>query len=100
MRIVAKKSSPCREYAALELQKYVRKISSCTILPEIEWTDALPNLLSDDVIVLGTLDELSLDTSDLFDPFVEDILDVCVENACGYIAGSLGLEKRQQWSDK
>ena len=88
MRIIAKKSSPCREYAALELRKYIRQISSCTLSPEIEWAEELPATLPDDAIVLGLLDELSLDTSDLFDTFMEDILDVRVENAHGYIAGS------------
>ncbi len=88
MKIIAKNCSPCREYAALELQKYVRRISACSLLPEIEWVTELPRALPDDAIVLGLLDELSLDTADLFDPFMEDILDVCVENGHGYIAGS------------
>lgn len=88
MKIIAKNSSACRRYAAEELQKYIRMISRCALSPEIEWVEALPNALPEDTIVLGLLDELSLDTSDLFDPFYEDILDVRVENGRGYIAGS------------
>ena len=34
------------------------------------------------------LDELSLDTSDLSDPFLEDIIDIDVTALEGYIAGS------------
>ena len=88
MKIITRNCTPCREYAALELQKYIRAISDCTLLPEIEWVGAIPTPPPDDAIVLGTLDELSLDTSDLQDAFMEDILDVCVENGRGYIAGS------------
>ena len=50
--------------------------------------DELPTQLPEDAIVLGLLEELSLDRSDLLDPFIEDILDVRVENGHGYIAGS------------
>ncbi len=88
MRIIAKNISQCRHYTALELLKYIRKISGCTLLPEVEWVTELPSELPDDAIVLGLLSELSLDQGDLFDPFIEDILDVHVENGHGYIAGS------------
>ena len=37
MKIIARNCTPCREYAALELQKYVRAISECTLMPEIEY---------------------------------------------------------------
>ncbi|MBE6630352.1 MAG: DUF4838 domain-containing protein [Ruminococcaceae bacterium] len=88
MRILAKNSSACRQYAAEELQKYIRKISNCDLLPEIEYVEELPTEIPEDAIVLGLLSELTLDESDLFDPFMEDILDVRVENARGIIAGS------------
>ena len=56
--------------------------------PTLEFVDELPTQLPEDAIVLGLLEELSLDRSDLLDPFIEDILDVRVENGHGYIAGS------------
>ena len=88
MRIIAKKDSACREYTALELLKYIRKISNCTLSPALEWVEELPREIPDDAIVLGLLSELGLDQSDLHDAFIEDILDVRVENARGYLAGS------------
>ena len=65
-------------YAAEELVKYIKLITRCEILPEIEYTDpASP--IKDGEIALALLDHLSLDTSDLNDPFVEDIIDIDIK---------------------
>lgn len=83
MKIFLSSRNETVEYAAEELKKYIVAMSRGRINPEI--TDSGD---SSSGIVLGTLDELSLDTSDLTDPFVEDIVDIKVKNAVGYIAGS------------
>ena len=88
MKILAKNSSPCRRYAAMELLKYIRRISACTLDPTLEFADELPITPPEDTIVLGLLEELDLERADLFDPFIEDILAVDVKDGCGYIAGS------------
>lgn len=75
-------------YAAEELQKYVMQLSIGKIVPQIIYVDKLPNIKQTDGIVLALLEELSLDMSDLQDAFIEDIIDIDVENGKGYIAGS------------
>jgi len=75
-------------YAAEELQKYVMQLSRGKIVPQIIYVDKLPNIKKTDGIVLALLEELSLDMSDLQDAFIEDIIDIDVENGKGYIAGS------------
>lgn len=88
MKILTVRDTETMRYAAEELVKYIRMISDCQIMPELAFVDALPEVLEADTVVLGLLEELSLDTSDLFDPFIEDILDIDVKNGCGHIAGS------------
>ena len=75
MKILTHHTSETVRYAAEELVKYVRLITKCEINPTIEYTDALPEK-EDGAIVLGLLGEMGLDTSDLSDPFVEDIIDI------------------------
>lgn len=89
MRILTNHRSETARYTAEELSKYVRLITNCEIMPTIEYTDTLP-ALCDDAVVLATLDELLLDTSDLSDPFIEDIIDVDVRKgrSMGYILRS------------
>lgn len=71
-------------YAAEELTKYIRMMTDCDVMPEITAEESA----AEDTITLGLLEDLLLDTSDLKDPFVEDILDIRVERGAGYIAGS------------
>lgn len=88
MKILTCRKTETAEYAAQELAKYIRHITRCQIMPEVVFADTYPALPCEDTIVLGSLDELSLSTADLSDPFIEDIVDIDVVNACGYIAGS------------
>lgn len=88
MRIITRAGSETLHYAATELLKYMRAMTDCALSPDIEYVEALPCERPDDAILLGLLSELSLDTSDLFDPFMEDILDIDIKNAVGHIAGS------------
>ena len=87
MRILTHLKTETARYAAEELSKYIRLITKCDIMPSIEYTEMLPELSEGDVI-LAHLGELSLDISDLSDPFIDDIIDVDIKNCSGYIAGS------------
>ena len=87
MKILTHLKTETARYAAEELLKYIKLITKCAIVPEIEYTEGVPTL-TDDAIVLAHLDDLSLDISDLSDPFIEDIIDVDIKNCGGYIAGS------------
>lgn len=71
-------------YYMSELEKYVKKVTN----GEVEVISEYGAKPRPDALVLAHLDELSLDTSDLFDPMIEDIIDVNVKNCVGYIAGS------------
>ena len=88
MRILTCRTNETAKYSVNELIKYIRMITNCEIMPEYEYADAYPAIPCEDTIVLGLLDELNLDTSDLNDPFVDDIIDIKIENGVGYIAGS------------
>ena len=88
MKIITKSKNETLLYAAEELKKYVLTMSRGAIVAEIELLDTVSRADSASGIVLGLLSELSLDTSDLFDDFIEDIIDVDVSGTCGYIAGS------------
>ena len=85
MKIIPLQSNETIQYAALELQKYITQMSRGQLVPEIVHDKTADR---DDAIVLGLLEELGLDTSDLFDAFIEDILDINVNNGAGFIAGS------------
>lgn len=88
MRILTCCKGATADYFVSELEKYVRHITNGQILPEICRAEEYPVLPCPDTMVLGLLDELGLDTADLQDPFIEDILDIDIQNGCGYIAGS------------
>ena len=85
MKIIPLQSSETVQYAASELQKYISQMSRGGIVPQILYGCEEPG---ENAIVLGLLEDLKLDSSDLFDPFIEDILDIDVKNGVGYIAGS------------
>ena len=84
MKMYLKERCETVEYAAEELKKYVVTMSRGAIHPTV--TDAYED--NSDGITLGTLEQLSLDTSDLTDPTTEDIVDADVVNGVGYLAGS------------
>lgn len=88
MKIISMQKGETIEYAVSELKKYVIKLSRGKIIPQCEFVECIPQTVQENSIILGTLKELSLDSSDLFDPFIEDIIDVNIVNATGYIAGS------------
>lgn len=85
IKIVTTQRGDTFEYAASELKKYIIEISRGSIVPEILWGHTG---IEEGNIVLGLLEELRLDTSDLLDSFIEDIIDVNIMNCTGYIAGS------------
>ena len=88
MRILNCRNTPTARYAAEELAKYVRLMTDCRICPEIAEAEACPPLPCADTVVLGLLEQLGRDASDLKDPFVDDIIDGEIENCAGFIAGS------------
>jgi len=87
MRIYAKQDNDTIIYAAEELKSYITKLSRGSVVPKLCFTDQTVQR-AEDGIVLGLLEELSLDVSDLNDPFIEDIIDVKIDDCVGYIAGS------------
>jgi len=88
VKILTCRKTETVQYAVSELMKYVRLLTECEIVPEAVQAEEYPMLPCEDTIVLGLLDELSLDTHDLKDAFIEDIIDIRIQNGCGYIAGS------------
>lgn len=88
MKIITMQKGDTAEYAAAELKKYITQLSRGQVVPELCFVEELPPDAEKDSIVLASLEELSLDQSDLFDPFVEDIIDIDIRNGAGYIAGS------------
>ncbi len=71
-------------YYMSELEKYVKKVTN----GEVEIVSEFGKAPRENALVLCHLDELSLDTSDLYDPIIEDIIDIDVKNCIGHIAGS------------
>jgi len=73
-------------YAAEEFARLAAAVG----MPDVEIckADTLPDAPVQDAVVLGLLADLGRDTSDLSDPFTEDILDLEIQNGCGIIAGS------------
>jgi len=88
MKIILTQNTETFLYAADELKKYVTGLSRGKIVPELCFAYSIPREAEDDEIILALLDELSLDTSDLEDAFIEDIIDIDVKSCKGYIAGS------------
>jgi hypothetical protein len=87
MKIVTKHYAETIVYAAEELKKYITAMSVGAIIPEL-CLDSSDACSDDEVIILGTLEELSLSTEGLSDPFIEDIIDINIKNLSGYIGGS------------
>ena len=75
--------SQTADYILSELEKYVAKVTDGQV-----GVSKTHDLSADNLLVLGLLDDLALDTSDLDDPFIEDIVDIDVKNGAGHIAGS------------
>lgn len=72
------------DYYVSELDKYVKKVSGGKLFVNCEFSQTPKK----DTLMLGFLKDFNLDTSDLTDPFIEDIIDIDVKNGIGYIAGS------------
>ena len=88
MKIITAQRGQTVAYAAEELKKYILTMSRGKIVPEITYVDFITKGDYEEGIVLGLLDELSLDVSDLDDAYIEDIIDIDVKSCKGYIAGS------------
>jgi len=88
MKIITALKGETVIYAAEELKKYITEMSRGKIVPLLTFCDTLPEKIEKDTITLALLDDLNLDTSDLDDAFIDDILDVDIKNLTGYIAGS------------
>ena len=76
MRIILTTNHETMNYAATELKKYVTTLSRGSVVPYVLYAEKGENLLKKNGIVLALLDELNLDTSDLQDAFVDDIIDI------------------------
>lgn len=72
------------DYFLSELEKYVTKITN----GEMTVTSGYSKTFVNNALMLGLLNDFNLDTSDLKEPFIEDIIDINVKNGTGYIAGS------------
>ena len=83
MKILISNTHETLLYAAEELKKYIVTMSRGAVSPLI-----VTEKTNDTTITLGTLDELSLDASDVSDAFLEDVIDINVSALSGYIAGS------------
>lgn len=88
LKIVFKQADDTVLYAAQELKKYVLQMSRALIVPQLHAVEEVSIAEAEEGIVLGTLEELGLDCGDLEDAFIEDIIDISIENGHGYIAGS------------
>lgn len=75
MDIIKINKTETAEFAAEEIMKYLRMMT-----PDIDGFDG--------EIRLGLLEEFSFDTSDVSDPFVDDVIDIDIVGGSGYIAGS------------
>ena len=83
--LLTQESAPAR-FAAEELAKYSflmmgGRLAEITYRPTAKEDEA-------GTIRLGLLADFSLDTGDVADPLIEDVIDICVKNGTGYIAGS------------
>ena len=87
MKISLTRCNETFQYAAEELKKYITAMSRGKIVPDITF-EGKNGTENSENITLAILSDLSLDTSDLEDDFIDDIIDVSVENCNGYIAGS------------
>lgn len=81
MKIIILRSTETVIYAAEELKKYLEMMDS-GISAEIT------NEQDEEGIALGLLSDLGLDTSDVNDAMIEDVVDVKIDSLHGYITGS------------
>ncbi len=88
MRILVGQQNDTVQYAAAELKKYITILSRGKVNPSVVYTKQALELPITDGIVLGTLEELSLDYSDVDDSFIDDVIDISIDKGVGYIAGS------------
>ena len=89
MRIITAQRGDTADYFVSELKKYIMQMSRGWIVPETAFVDSVSKAdITEGTIVLALLDELELDTSDLYDAYIEDIIDADITNGTGYIAGS------------
>ncbi len=72
------------EYAAAELERLLRKMDPMLDIIPVG-TGAR---LGDDCITLALLEELKLSTEGVKDSFIDDLIDIDIDNMRGYIAGS------------
>lgn len=88
MKILVARDGECTQYAAEELKKYIVAMSDGSINPEIIYGAEAKIPDEAQTVVLADLTSLGLDTSDLSDPMIDDIIDVNIDALGGYIAGS------------
>ena len=77
LRIFKQSETVC--YAAEELIKYVGTMTHGELVPAVELIEDPASFLREDAIVLGLLEELGRDASDLEDPFLDDIIDIDIQ---------------------
>ena len=82
MKIVLQSSSAPARYAAEELAKYA------FLMGGRMWDILNDDKPDSDAVNLGLLADFGLDDSEVDDAFIEDIIDIKIENGRGYIAGS------------
>lgn len=81
--------SNCNEtvaYAASELCKYLGKMDSDINAASERMDKIFKN--TEGVIALGLFSELDIDSSDVDNALIDDVIDINVQNGSGYIAGS------------
>ena len=95
MKIITAHDTQTLRYTVEELIKYVRMITKCEIMPEYEFVETLPAEQDGDTVVLGFLDELGLDTSDIIDTWVyrQGLLEFqfSLATAVGVFKGIIGM---------
>ncbi len=86
MRILYTHQQETVVYAAEELKKYVIAMSGGKISPDIVHVSALD--AAPDAVLLGTLADFGIENGEVYDPMLDDIIDVDIKGTSGYIAGS------------
>lgn len=88
MKIRVFKQSETVCYAVEELIKYLGTMTKGACLPTMELIEDPCDPMQEGSIVMGLLEELGRDCSDVEDPFLDDLIDIDIRNGEGYIAGS------------
>ena len=81
MKIITLRNTETIMYAAEELKKYLSMVD-----PSV--TAEITSENDGEGIILGLLSDLNLDTSDVSDAMIDDVIDVNIDSLRGYIAGS------------